>query len=145
MTVFVVTGPPAAGKTTWVLAHAQPEDLVLDLDRLAVALAGPGAHDHRHPDHVRAVARVAREAALTEALHYHQAADVYVVHTDPGRQAVDRYRRAGARIITVDPGRDVVMARCRATRGRDGMVVAARWYADQDTSDVTVSNKSRSW
>lgn len=145
MTVYVVTGPPAGGKTTWVMAHAGPDDLVLDLDRLAVALAGPGADDHRHPDHVRAVARAARQAALAEAFRRAADADVYVVHTDPGPATLRQYRRAGVRIVTVDPGQDVVMRRCRTMRGREAMAVAARWYAEPDKPGVTVSNKSRAW
>lgn len=34
MTIRLVCGPPAAGKTTYVTKHAKPEDLVIDLDAL---------------------------------------------------------------------------------------------------------------
>jgi 5-methylcytosine-specific restriction protein A len=36
----IVCGPVAAGKTTWVRAHAAPGDLVLDLDQIAAEMAG---------------------------------------------------------------------------------------------------------
>jgi predicted kinase len=31
----VVIGPPAGGKSTWVLERAKPGDIVVDFDRLA--------------------------------------------------------------------------------------------------------------
>lgn len=48
MALTVVIGPPAAGKTTYVLAHARPGDIVVDLDRLANALTCGGTDSHRH-------------------------------------------------------------------------------------------------
>src|SRR5262245_57291967 len=33
--VRLVCGPPAAGKTTYVKTHAQPDDIVIDLDEIA--------------------------------------------------------------------------------------------------------------
>lgn len=44
--VTVVAGPPCAGKTTWVDAHRGPHDLVVDHDRLAVALGSEASHGH---------------------------------------------------------------------------------------------------
>jgi dephospho-CoA kinase len=41
MALYVITGPPAAGKTTYVATHARPGAVVLDCDRLAVALTAP--------------------------------------------------------------------------------------------------------
>jgi hypothetical protein len=42
----VVVGPPAGGKSTWVLERAGPGDIVIDFDRLAVALTGEGRVSH---------------------------------------------------------------------------------------------------
>ena len=41
--LYVVTGPPAAGKSAWIQARAKAADVVIDLDRIASALTGPGA------------------------------------------------------------------------------------------------------
>ncbi|MFJ3506037.1 hypothetical protein [Streptomyces luteogriseus] len=41
--LYVITGPSAAGKSSWIDAHAKPEDVVIDLDRITVALTGRGA------------------------------------------------------------------------------------------------------
>ena len=39
MTVYVITGPPAGGKTTWVRERAKPGDITIDYDTLAQALS----------------------------------------------------------------------------------------------------------
>jgi hypothetical protein len=36
--VTVLIGPPAAGKSTYARTHAQPDDIVIDLDAIARAL-----------------------------------------------------------------------------------------------------------
>ena len=46
--LYVVTGPPTAGKSSWIEARAKPTDIVIDLDRIALALAGPGAPSWQH-------------------------------------------------------------------------------------------------
>lgn len=142
MTVYVVTGPPAAGKTTWTMSHARPGDIVIDMDRIAVALTGTLDDDHRYPDHLRTVARAARTAAITAARHAPSGVDTYIVHTDPSEASLTAYRSDGARIVVVDPGRDVVMDRCRRTRPRHAAAIADRWYTQSHDRVITTS---RSW
>ncbi len=60
----VVIGPPAGGKSTWVMEQAKAGDIVIDFDRLAVALSGPGADPHDHPPYLVAVTQAARTAAI---------------------------------------------------------------------------------
>lgn len=38
--VSVVCGPPAAGKSTWIAQHKNPDDIVIDLDDLIVEMFG---------------------------------------------------------------------------------------------------------
>lgn len=40
----IICGPPASGKTTWVRNHAQPDDIIIDLDMIASELAGVETH-----------------------------------------------------------------------------------------------------
>jgi 5-methylcytosine-specific restriction protein A len=42
--VTLVCGPPGAGKSTYVRTHAQPTDLVIDLDVIASELSGLSIH-----------------------------------------------------------------------------------------------------
>ncbi|MEV5445246.1 hypothetical protein AB0N23_22300 [Streptomyces sp. NPDC052644] len=145
--LYVVTGPPAAGKSSWIAARAKPTDIVIDLDRIALALAGPGAPSWQHDETLLKVAHRARFAAIDEAVKHRDAVDVYLIHTMPSAKALARYRRLDAKVITVDPGREIVMQRVRDMR-HDGMVaVATRWYnrhARQASPTVT-RQRSRAW
>lgn len=145
--LIVVTGPPAGGKSSWIAARAKPTDIVIDLDRIALALAGPGAPQWQHDETLLKVAHRARFAAVDEAVKHRDTVDIYLIHTMPSSKALARYRRLDAKVITVDPGRDIVMQRVRDMR-HDGMTaVATRWYnqqAKQRTQTVT-RQASRAW
>ena len=43
--VHIVCGPPASGKSTWVAAHVQPDDAVIDLDDIVKSLGGQSPTD----------------------------------------------------------------------------------------------------
>ncbi|MEU3836495.1 hypothetical protein IFE09_11310 [Streptomyces microflavus] len=145
--LYVVTGPPAGGKSSWILARARPTDIVIDLDRITVALSGPGAPQWNQDKLLVKVAQRARFAAIDEAVKHREETDVYLIHTMPSTKAAARYERLGARIIAVDPGRDVVMQRVRDMRA-DGMVaVATRWYTQQAKAGRQTASRqsSRIW
>lgn len=145
--LYVVTGPPAAGKTTWINAHAKAADVVIDLDRITLALTGPGAPQWSQDRvHVR-IAQRARFAAIDEALKLLDEVDVYLIHTMPGGKARAKYRRLGGEIVTVDPGEDVVRERVAAMRSPAMDAVVTRWYRDHrrgGTRPVTPQS-SRAW
>ncbi len=149
MALTVVTGPPAGGKSSWVLARAQPGDVVIDLDRIAQALTAPGADLHRYSRQLRTVAQRARQAAVTEALKVCKALDVYVIHTQPGADQLAHYAQYGAQVVEVDPGRQVVLARCAEQRSSTVIAAVERWYSTRDlTSDdqhAQSHSGSRSW
>lgn len=124
----VVVGPPAGGKSTWVLERAQVGDIVIDFDRLAVALTGHGGDPHDHAPAVTAVTRAARKTAIETALKHASDVDVYLIHSSPGAQRMAEYREMGAQIVTIDPGADVVRERCKTQRPRRMFAVIADWY-----------------
>lgn len=121
----IVTGPPAAGKSTYVRTNAQPGDIVIDLDALAVALGSPDSH--QHPRDIAAVARAARAAAIEAASLTR--ASTWLIHTSPTEEQLSTYRRQGARIITVDPGESTTRDRITNERAPQTQRVADRWYA----------------
>lgn len=144
--LYVVTGPPAAGKSSWIQAHATARDIVIDLDRITVALTGPGApHWNHDPLHQR-VAQRARYAAIDEALQHLDKLDVYLIHTLPNAKAMAKYKRLDAKIVAVDPGRDVVMARIDAMRSPEMQRVATRWYRERKRlPQAVMPQASRDW
>lgn len=129
MGLYVVTGPPASGKTTYVAAHATPGAIVIDYDALAQALTAGAGDTHRHPRPVQQVAHRARRAAIREGLRQASGHDVWVVHSSPTPEHLAEYAAHGARVITIDPGQDVVLARCEQLRPPVSRDAALRWYA----------------
>lgn len=122
--LHVVTGPPAAGKTTYAREHAQPGDVIIDYDAIAVALGSPDTHDH--PQAIRRATQAARSAALAAALKAH--ATIWLIHTMPTPTDLAHYRRLKAQVITVDPGQDIVTARIAASRPTTSAAIATQWY-----------------
>lgn len=127
MSLTVVTGPPAAGKSTYVQTHARPGDIVIDYDLLAAALS-PRGDTHNHPKVLAKVAYRARAVAIDEALRHVDDLNVWLIHTDPTPETLARYAQHGARMVTVDPGYDVVMDRITRERPHSARAVATRWY-----------------
>ncbi|MEV5079492.1 hypothetical protein AB0K74_11880, partial [Streptomyces sp. NPDC056159] len=76
--LYIVTGPPAAGKTSWIESRAKPSDIVIDLDRITRALAGPGAPNWNQDPLLLRVAHKARYAAMFEAFEHRDKVDVYL-------------------------------------------------------------------
>ncbi|MDV6271092.1 hypothetical protein [Rhodococcus globerulus] len=127
----VVIGPPAAGKSTWCREHTGPDDIIIDYDLLANALAAPreGESKHEHAKGVKAVTKAARQAAIDKAITLRDV-DVYLIHSTPSAQLLSKYRNYGARIVTVDPGMDIVMERAKAERPWQMQQVVKKWYRD---------------
>lgn len=62
--VFLVYGPPMAGKTTWVRENARPDDLILDLDKIWEAIC---ISDREHkPNALKANVFGIRDAILEQ-------------------------------------------------------------------------------
>lgn len=145
--LIVVTGPPGAGKSSWIRARAKAVDIVIDLDLIALALAGPGADHHAHTPDLLRVAHRARQSALYEAEQVMDRTDVYLIHTMPQAKARARYKRLGARVITVDPGEAIVRQRVRDMRQPGMEAVVTRWYSEhrKGGSRPVTTQASRVW
>jgi hypothetical protein len=145
--LYVITGPPTAGKSSWVQAHAKARDIVIDLDLMALAMAGPGADHHAHDDVLLRVVHRARFAAIREAEQHLDTHDVYLINTLPSSKAMAQYKRLKARIVTVDPGRDVVMQRIEDMRQPGMRAVATRWYRQHraGATRTAMPQHSRAW
>jgi hypothetical protein len=129
-TIVVVMGPPAGGKSTYVLEHARPMDIAVDMDQIARALmAHPPAQTHEYPDHVRHVAIKARAGAIHAATRLRERVTVWLIHAIPQPDDLADYKRMGYQVVTVDPGRAVVEARARTMRPEAQQTQIDRWYA----------------
>lgn len=139
--LYLITGPPAAGKSTWVKEHAQHGDITIDYDALASVLTPQGGKPHAWPPQVKAVTKAARQAAIDTAMTLARQHDVYLIHSSPGTALLAYYRQAGARVITVDPGKAVVMARAKKERPWQMRQAITEWYEQQT---VTIDQQTHS-
>jgi predicted kinase len=133
--ITIVTGAPCSGKSTHVAQHATPSDIVIDMDRIALALTVDGVGNHDYDDKIRSVARAARNAAVKQALSVAQGErylNVWIIHTDPSANDRQMYRAMNARIIEVDPGKKVCLERLGSRPERNKMIarkVIEEYYA----------------
>jgi hypothetical protein len=113
--IYVISGPPCSGKTTHINNNAKPNDIVIDMDKIAFALLPDGAQDY--DDKVRKIAMMARKAAVQEAVYQMQGErqrTLWIIHTDPDGNQRMAYRAMNARIVEFDPGREVCLERLAA-------------------------------
>jgi hypothetical protein len=124
----VVTGPPCAGKSTYVQRNFRDGDVVIDLDVIASALSGANLNAHDHPRHVRSVAVAATSAAIERALRFGRTPiRVWVIQCSPSETQRRGYRRAGARIMCLNPGLEVCLDRA-ASRPPHTRALILDWY-----------------
>jgi len=151
VTLYLVTGPPASGKTTWVREQARHGDIVIDYDTIAAVLTPAGGDPYDMPAHIKAVTKAARQAAIDAATAYANTTDVYLIHSMPSTKLLDHYKARGAQVVTIDPGEDVVIARCKRERPWRMTQAAKQWYArsterqDDDQPTINLGSLSESW
>lgn len=123
----VVTGPPCAGKSTYIEEHAQHGDVIIDLDRIALALTTNDTTHHEYNATVRDVAIAARHAAITAAMR-HRSSNVWIIDSKPSAKARRDYEARRARTVHLDPGIAVCMQRAREHRPQHAQAVIATYY-----------------
>ncbi|NQD40562.1 HNH endonuclease [Glutamicibacter halophytocola] len=146
--VRIITGPPAAGKSTYIKEHAYPNDVVVDLDRIAKALM-PDPEDAKlqtYPDHIRHVAIGARQAAISRATRLRENVGIWIIHSVPSPDQLEEYKRMGWQIIPIDPGERVVRDRIANQRSSSMHDVADRWYDKPSSGESSpLIEPSRDW
>lgn len=136
MTLYVVTGAPCAGKSTWVRERAKTGDIVVDLDRIALAITAEGTPHHEYPAHVRKAAMVVRKTVVAIAVAYGRRGTSYVIHSKPSERALKQYARAGAVVVNIHAPMHVLIARAKAERPPRIVAMLATWFDEVDAEDA---------
>ena len=115
--IVVVTGPPCGGKSTYIKANAKSGDVIIDMDKIALALTTDDTPNHSYSQAIRFIAMQARKAAVKEALY--QCADrrgptAWIIHTDPSADERSQYRLRNAQIVEINPGKEVCLERLKS-------------------------------
>lgn len=114
--IWIVTGPPCAGKSTYISENAKNDDIIIDMDRIALAFCVDETEPFEYDDVIRKVARSARQAAVREAINRMQGEryrNLFIIHTDPNSDQRMSYRAMNARFIELDPGKEICLERLK--------------------------------
>ena len=114
--LYIITGPPCVGKLTWVRERAQPGDIVIDLDRIALAITAESTPHHEYPKHIRYAAVMLRKQAVAQAVHYSKKGNSYVIHAKPNVKARAIYKKNQAKFIDLMAPLEVLLDRAKAER-----------------------------
>lgn len=131
MALYVVTGSPGVGKSTWVRNTAKPGDIRFGGDEITNAITGKTEAKHHHDNTTSKISRAAREAGIREAIKHQRDIDIFVLISNLDRKEESRWRARGASFVIVDPGREVAMERCRANRPGYKHRLVNLWYDRQ--------------
>ena len=131
--IHAVIGPPCASKTTWVLEHMQPGDIIVDYDRLADALMPGMPDDTPVPDAVRDLVAGAWQGAYRNAVTLAKPVSLWLVKVMPGTQRsprlLDEWLALDYDIHVCDPGKPVVVERLEELKaGRRELASMRQWY-----------------
>lgn len=129
--VFIVWGAPFAGKVEYVAQCATHKDLIVDLDRLHLAICNCGLYDK--PDATKHEAFALRDKLL-ERIRYRAGKweDAYIIGGYPDRTEREQHARTySAELIHIDTSRDECIRRVLATEPRPAIRDAAvKWIEE---------------
>ena len=132
MTLYVITGPPCSGKSTHAREKATTQDLVIDLDRIALAVAAEATLHHSYPLAIRNTARLMRKAAIPAAILHSKRHDSYIIDSKPTTKARSIYRKNSAVFVALTAPYSVLVQRIKEERPPWVLQTLVQWYAEPD-------------
>ena len=134
--VFVVSGAPGSGKSTYVREHRQRGDLVLDLDMIAAALQGESSS---HPDYEPVMdALMAAREAVYQVIESRNGkwSRAFVITSSPDSAKVSSLaRRLDGEIVKMKATQNECISRIRADPTRSAterdVALVDKWFSAQ--------------
>ena len=138
--IHIITGPPCAGKSTYIRENAKDGDLRIDYDMIAQALGA--VNRYAAEGLVKQAAFEAREGAISAALKQ-QDAEAWIIDTSPSEEHMKLYEAANAEFVTLDPGKEACMERARQDgRPQQTFDGIDKWYAGKKGDQKMIKTKS---
>lgn len=127
--VYLVYGPPCAGKSTWVKQNAVAGDLVMDLDRIWECISLQDKFNK--PDRLKANVFAVRDCILDQIrTRMGKWRNAYIIGSYPFKSERKRVLDVmGAVPVFIDTSKDECMARAKSA---DWKKFIENWFADFD-------------
>ena len=131
--VTLVCGPPAGGKSTWVRANSQEEDIAIDLDVYRERIGG--AKWDNNPAIVKEAFRL--RANDIKSLHERSTGRAYLIVLAPTKAERDAWSDALGKttVKIIAPPQDVCISRAKSDRRRASVLsmqapAIRKWFTD---------------
>lgn len=113
--VFIVYGPPCAGKTTWVKEVSTPDDLIVDIDRLYAAVRCESCDSYEKPNAVKNNVFAIRDTLLDNIkTRYGRWQNAYVIGGFPYRSERERMEtKLNASSIYINTPKEICLERAK--------------------------------
>ena len=114
--IYVISGPPCSGKSTYIKQNAKSGSIVIDMDRIALALTTEDIEHHAYSKAIKSLAITTRKTAIKKALTLGAVVDVFIIDTEPSQESKAMYSWYKAKHVTLSPPIDEVMRRIEENR-----------------------------
>jgi len=114
--IYVISGPPCSGKSTYIRENAESGSIVIDMDRIALALTTEDIEHHAYSKAIKTLAITTRKTAVKKALTLGNVIDVYIIDTEPSQESKAMYSWYKAKHITLSPTLQEVLDRIDKSR-----------------------------
>lgn len=137
--IYVVTGHICSGKSTYVKEHSRPQDIIVDMDRIALAISHESVQHHEYEPHIRSLARSTRWAIVQSAVLLHRTEsvgqndapfNVWIIHAYPDDSDERMYFMMDAKTIHIDAPQETLLQRARNERPQRAVDELARRFSE---------------
>lgn len=139
--VYLITGSPGAGKSTYAKKHAGPNDIVFDLDEVVKSLGGDY---HEEEDTYLTVALAMRDAAISEIGKRHgHWENAYFITASSDRQEIDHLAMdLDAEEVSIDTPYDKCIENILhddTRTNKEGQIALVKKWHGKDKEDMNVN------